>query len=117
MAERLTWSRARALDQMPDRALVVRKTRSVDADGNEVDTLTSLGPYPVRLMARPRPPFEAPQGGVLAAVTLWNAYLPAGIDVQPADTMTINGESFEVSDQTGSRTDAAYTEALLRRVK
>lgn len=101
---------------MNDSALVVRPVHMTDPDGNDVVTLTNLGPYPCRLEARRNVPFETPQGGTLAAVTIWNAYLPAGTDVQPDDTVTVNGQRYEVSDQTGARTDAAYTEVLLRRV-
>lgn len=116
MAERLAFARARALRQMSDSASVVRHGHTTDADGNDVVTTTTLGPYPCRLEARRNVPFETPQGGALVAVTVWNAYLPAGTDVRPEDTVTVNGANYEVSDQTGARTDAAYTEVLLRRV-
>lgn len=101
---------------MTDSAVVHRKSRTQDADGNEDETETDLGPYPCRLEARRQTPLETPQGGALVAVTVWNAYLPYGTDVRPDDTLTLNGATYEVSDQTTARTDAPFTEVLLRRL-
>lgn len=101
---------------MVDSATVNRKAHSTDDDGNDVVTVTAQGPYPVRLVARRNIPLETPQGGSLVAVTIWNAYFPAGTDIKPDDTLTINGSGYEVSDQTGARTDAPFVEVLLRRV-
>lgn len=100
---------------MSDSALVVRKVHMQDPDGNDIVTLVNYGPYPCRLVSNTATPLERPEGGQLTAVTLWDAYLPAGTVVQPDDTVTINARSYEVSDETGARTDAAFTQVLLRR--
>ena len=102
---------------MPDSASVVRRTHTQDADGNDVVTVATLGPYPCRLEAVVRLPLEQAQGGQMVAVTLWHAYLPFGTDVRPDDTLLINGRIYEVTDQTGERTDAVNTLVVLKRVK
>jgi len=101
---------------MTDSTTVHRKSRGQDADGNETETVVDFGPYPCRLEARRNVPLETAQGGSLVAVTVWSAYFPVGTDIRPDDTLTINGTVYEVSDQTGARTDAAFVLVTLRRI-
>lgn len=116
MAERLTWHRARAQRLLTDSATLQRPTETQDPEGNVIVTTATLGPYPCRLESRTTVPLERPEGGQLVAVTLWSAHLPHGTDVRPADVMVVNGDRYEVSDDTDARTEAVDTLVTLRRV-
>lgn len=115
----LSYARGLLSPLLTDTAEVMRTTLVPNPDGGQTETEALIATVACRLQAQSSSSAigaERPEGGRVVAVTLWEAFLPAGTDVRPADVLLVNGVRYEVVDADAARTDSAVVAVSLRRV-
>ena|SRR5690348_11999103 len=90
-AGELTNARTEYLAIMTDSAVIQRKERVDQGNGQVEDKIISLGPYPCRVVdLRVNRPIELAQGAQISAVMVEEICLPHGTQVLPADVIVVN---------------------------
>ncbi len=101
---------------LTDSIEILRRTDTPDGAGGVNVAETVVATVAGRIVAETTPQ-EPMQGGRLAGVVTYTAFLTLGTDVRPADVLRRGADRFEVLDDTSAETDGLATVVTVRRAR